>query len=305
MQIDLSSSTDPYLFRLNGSGKNGSVNDENDDTVSEVSLNSRISKNLSAGTYTVEATTYHSSRTGNFTLTMQASGTAPIPTHTSTPTATPDIAAELDLAIEMIEKLHTAVESASSYETKLAALAQCLSDSTTAAETKPDTPTTAATITPSSSFDDIMNNYSGDIKSKIESGGVCASDSTEFFTTLQNLSNQELAKLKDDDTEYAALLSTAYGQAFEADVGNPDIIKLYVHLMSDEADSSESSEDGISAASVVSPTTVPRSGTNCLLPTESAPTEDDISGKLDVLNCIIFTQISDSGKTSQRRQLQS
>ena len=61
--IDLSSSTDPYLYLLSGGGKNGSVITFNDD-IGGGDYDSRIVRTLSSGTYTVEATTYRSRATG-------------------------------------------------------------------------------------------------------------------------------------------------------------------------------------------------------------------------------------------------
>ena len=87
--VNLGSSTDTYLFLLNGSGKGGSVLEENDD-ISNSDLNSRIVRTLSTGSYTVEATTYDNATTGSFSLTVQADGgVAPTATYTHTPTATP------------------------------------------------------------------------------------------------------------------------------------------------------------------------------------------------------------------------
>ena len=67
--IDLQSSTDTYLFLLNGSGQNGTVIAENDDSNS--TFNSQIILTLPAGTYTVEATTFDPSSTGNFVVSVR------------------------------------------------------------------------------------------------------------------------------------------------------------------------------------------------------------------------------------------
>ena len=72
VQIDLESSTDPYLLLLEGSGTDGRVVTWNDDRGS--SINSRITRRLDAGTYTIEATTYAPARTGSFTLRVTGSG---------------------------------------------------------------------------------------------------------------------------------------------------------------------------------------------------------------------------------------
>jgi len=67
--IDLQSSTDTYLFLLRGSGENGSVIAHDDD--GGRGHNSKIFYILSAGTYTIEATTYSSGAAGNFVVSIQ------------------------------------------------------------------------------------------------------------------------------------------------------------------------------------------------------------------------------------------
>jgi hypothetical protein len=69
--IDLQSLVDTYLFLLNGSGQTGSVIDEDDDDGS--GTDSQIIRTLSAGTYTVEATTYDAEVTGNFVVSVRVS----------------------------------------------------------------------------------------------------------------------------------------------------------------------------------------------------------------------------------------
>ena len=69
VQIDLSSSVDPYLYLLAGAGTSGSVLAYNNDV--GVSGNSRIIQTLDAGAYTLEATTYAARQVGSFTLAVQ------------------------------------------------------------------------------------------------------------------------------------------------------------------------------------------------------------------------------------------
>ena len=105
VQIDLVSATDPYLFLLSGTNKNGKKLHENDDITEYLNFNSRIIATLNAGSYTIEATTYDPAKTGSFTLTIRvpaqltptatatptrtATPSGPIPTVTPTPTRTP------------------------------------------------------------------------------------------------------------------------------------------------------------------------------------------------------------------------
>ena len=53
---------------LQGHGKDGETLHSNDDLVYGVNTNSRLSENLDAGDYTIEATTYYAQTDGDFTL---------------------------------------------------------------------------------------------------------------------------------------------------------------------------------------------------------------------------------------------
>ena len=68
--IDLSSDEDTYLYLRSGTSTDGTPIHDNDDidTASQT-YDSRIVETLAAGDYTIEATTYTPSLTGNFTLT--------------------------------------------------------------------------------------------------------------------------------------------------------------------------------------------------------------------------------------------
>ncbi|KJU84555.1 cell wall/surface repeat-containing protein [Candidatus Magnetobacterium bavaricum] len=69
VQIKLTStSADAYLVLMSGSGTNGTVSTSDDD--SGGGTDAQISKTLSAGTYTIEATTVDPATTGMYTLTV-------------------------------------------------------------------------------------------------------------------------------------------------------------------------------------------------------------------------------------------
>ena len=103
--ITLESPTDPYLYLRLGEGRDGTVLCENDDYTLQVTgtqcaritssleadTDSGIVANLSAGAYTLEATTYSAGATGNYTLTFKTepSTTVPLPTPSPTPTPLP------------------------------------------------------------------------------------------------------------------------------------------------------------------------------------------------------------------------
>ena len=81
--IELVSVTDPYLYLMEGAGTSGAELAKNDDSRDNAlgRYNSRIVYDAAAGTYTAEATTYGSMRTGDFTITIDA-----VPSIPSAPT---------------------------------------------------------------------------------------------------------------------------------------------------------------------------------------------------------------------------
>ena len=78
LTIFLESSEDTYLYLRAGSATSGTALHDNDD-IESGNTNSRIVATLSAGTYTIEATTYSEATTGSFTLSVSASGGAQTP----------------------------------------------------------------------------------------------------------------------------------------------------------------------------------------------------------------------------------
>ena len=79
--IDLESSVDTYLYLREGSATSGTALHSNDD-VESGNLNSRIVATLSAGSYTIEATTYAEGATGSFTLSVSGAGGGQTPVAT-------------------------------------------------------------------------------------------------------------------------------------------------------------------------------------------------------------------------------
>ncbi len=70
VEINLTSSADPYLALRQGEGRDGVVVVENDNVGSR-NFNSSINRVLAAGAYIVEATTYFAGQTGDFTLSVR------------------------------------------------------------------------------------------------------------------------------------------------------------------------------------------------------------------------------------------
>ena len=83
LTIELVSEIDPYLYLMAGAGTSGTELAKNDDSRDFAFgySDSRITYEAAAGTYTAEATTYGSMRTGDFTITIDA-----VPSIPSAPT---------------------------------------------------------------------------------------------------------------------------------------------------------------------------------------------------------------------------
>ena len=88
--ISLASEVDAYLFVLEEIGTNGAIIHENDD-IERSNTNSEIQETLSAGAYTIEATTYEAGATGQFTLMISGltEDGEPEPEPTATPSPAP------------------------------------------------------------------------------------------------------------------------------------------------------------------------------------------------------------------------
>lgn len=87
----LTSSQDPYLYLLEGNGRNGTIIEENDDA-DGLGRNSQIPEiDLAPGDYTIEATTYEDAKSGDFTLEVEITEEeiTPVPTPTQE-TSPPD-----------------------------------------------------------------------------------------------------------------------------------------------------------------------------------------------------------------------
>ena len=96
--ITLESSVDTYLYLLQGEGGSGTVLASNDDYDGGGS-NSQITRFLSPGRYTVEATTFSPSVTGEFTLTLSSITVTPVSLGApENLTATPSGSTAIDLS---------------------------------------------------------------------------------------------------------------------------------------------------------------------------------------------------------------
>ena len=173
---------------------------------------------------------------------------------------------------EMLTALQTAVTADASYTTAQTALVNCVNRAS---------PPPSPLFT---SFDDILSQYTGTVKARMDTGGACATQATTMFTTVQTLSRSKLATLKSGTAVYAALLETPHGRQWETNVGDQtafndifkqDASRLAAVIALDPSDQSEGS--GVSGSSSTT------HGFEDCLPVNTNPSLDE---KFGVLNCL-------------------
>ena len=132
------------------------------------------------------------------------------------------------------------------------------------------------------SFEDVLGDYAGAVKSAVDDCEGRSSSSTRMFVTVQGETKTALASLK-SKSEYAGLLSTERGREFESRVGNASVLKLAAHHLAYEPPQ----PTGSTTASVIAPKPpqLP-SGFGCLTEAGSNPS---LKAKLRALNCLVFT----------------
>ena len=193
---------------------------------------------------------------------------------------------------DLSSALATAVQGQTAYTTAQATLLTCMNPSSS-----DDGAVGTATTSPQlESFTDILSQYTGDIKAKMD--GTCSTQSTSMFTTFQTLTATQLGSYSTStstgfNAEYAAWLDTPRGVEFKASAGDPAITKLHAFFMSSDTVISPgrleppyytgAGRDG--AVGAVSVAQTP--GLGCL-PNEVRGQFLTPANKLRVLNCLIF-----------------
>ena len=199
---------------------------------------------------------------------------------------------EWDIVAEMIGELSAAVATSTAYTTAQDALLTCMSaTSTTSTDPGPKSPSDsrAPTMPPAvtiATFDDLLANYTGDVKARMDAGGDCAATSTTMFSTNESVARAELARLKVGNAVYAGVLDKPHGQQFEANVGNSARLKLFSYLMASQPSATSNNGGDVSGNSDTTPPPVLEpGGFNCLTRAGVNPT---LNKKLEALNCLVF-----------------
>ena len=186
---------------------------------------------------------------------------------------------------DLVTALRTAVTGDATFVSAQTALVTCINTAT-------PVPTTLYT-----SFDDILDGYTGETKSKMDAGGDCSSEATMMFGKNQDLHRAKLATLRSGSSanalQYAALLETPQGRQFAANVGDSDTLKRLAYLGA-TVGTPGSLEQPLYVRTLGGRAPAPRNvtleqgaGLGCL-PTNVDGARLTLSNKLLVLNCLVF-----------------
>ena len=210
---------------------------------------------------------------------------------------------EWAIVAAMIGELSAAVATSTDYRRDEAAVLSCMSaTSTTSTDPGPKSPSDARAPTrpPAvtfATFDNLLASYTGDVKARMEAGGDCAATSSRMFSTNASTTRAELASLKAGNAVYAGLLETPHGRQFEANLADPDDLKLVSYLGATTFEPGEftaplydppsgggkSTRDGPDESELP----VVGTGLDCL-PAGVEGADLTLSNKLVVLNCLVF-----------------
>ena len=193
---------------------------------------------------------------------------------------------EFAIVRDLLGALHASTTSDTSYITAQTDLLTCMDNNR------------ASTSTPAyTSFSDILSRYAGETKTTVEDH--CSAKATEMFSTNKSVSRSKLSDLMSGSgatsTMYAALLESPRGRDFEAELADPDTLKLVSYLGAnvDEAGSLQQPVYRSSGASGQSDTLPPgvtleqSAGLGCL-PDGIEQNRLTLNNKLRVLNCLVF-----------------
>ncbi len=126
------------------------------------------------------------------------------------------------------------------------------------------------------SFDELLTDYAGTTKAKMDVGGTCHAQAEAMFSAIETRYPILLERVKGSDSEYSSLLDTLRGTDFEANVGDVAAIKLYARILSNEPTAASTSNPR--DPSVVT-------GFDCIPFSGEA---DNLQEKINVLNCLVI-----------------
>ena len=187
---------------------------------------------------------------------------------------------EWSIVSDMVTELVSAVATSTNYRTAQTALLSCMNGTSGGASGATGPSSNVPTPSTYNSFDNLLVDYRGSTKAKMDTG-KCSIQTATMFSTVQDLFRAKLTTLKSSNTEYAALLETPQGRDFEAKAGSTDEFgKNASHLATVIALGQAAGPSG-----AVGGSSGTAHGFESCLPSDINPT---LEVKFDTLNCLQF-----------------
>ena len=192
---------------------------------------------------------------------------------------------EWAIVADLSAALALAVEGHADYKREQKDLLECM---------RPPSGGATGAVPTFSDFNQILSQYSGDTKIKLD--GPCRSDSDAMFSTVQSLSQTHLNTFKTSNSEYGAWLETPQGVSFAALAGNTARMKLHAYLKASDHTAFPPGQleepvygdtDGVGGQQSP-PNRTLTSGFGCL-PSGVDGASLTLANKTRVLNCLVFS----------------
>ena len=189
-----------------------------------------------------------------------------------------------NVGLGLMTDVSATVATSTDYKTAQTALLTCVNTGRAATSTY-------------ASFDDVLADYTGTTKTRMESGGTCHTKSETMFSTYQRLTKSAVDSHNTSTSDYYLFLESDEGKDLTSDLGNADELKKLAIYASADLPSQGALETPLyesSGASGSSSTPAPGDipsmgrGLDCL-PAGVDGSELSTRNKLNVLNCLVFS----------------
>ena len=188
------------------------------------------------------------------------------------------------VGLGLVTTVSSAVATSTDYKTAQTALLTCVN-------------TGRAATSRYTSFDDVLADYTGTTKTKMESGGSCHAKAKTMFSAYERLTKSALDSHNTSTSEYFLFLESDEGKDLTSGLGNADELRNLAIYASAPLPSpgelvapfyTSSASGGVAGQSDTRPARISLdTGVNCL-PSGIDGSKLTVTNKLKVLNCLVF-----------------
>ena len=190
-----------------------------------------------------------------------------------------------DVALALVTSISAYVATSTDYAAAQTALLKCVNVG-------------RATTVRYASFDDVLADYAGTTKERMEEDGTCETQANKMFDTYERVTKSALARFNTSASEYFLFLESPEGSYFKNDMGDADELRILAAYASAPLPSpgslkppfyeSTPPHDGAIDPTAPAPSVILGEGLKCL-PKGMVGKDLTLANKLRVLNCLVFS----------------